>query len=668
MFRNFYSSTFPKSGILLLGNAVQSLVPSTLISQAESLLQSHRIEDAVDLADQQRKKLQANAVVDADEADELRYVYQRIGFKCFTETLFEDAGKNLFNGDLDPRVLVSYYPDLRGALFTSEDKLDVFAGVAEHMPPEACVEDIIRNYSPHLDTRTAPPTAELRKILGMAAVDMLQVFLRRCRKRRAVEGTQGPDSVVDTVLVKLYAKEEKTKELYALIEEPHAIVLSEVEEVLKTNGQYHALCMLYQQAGDEENMLQIWAKIADGEWLDDDIQHPTENMFTLLSNSRNRSLIQKWALWLTRRDPERGIKLLISRESGKRPQRPEDDLALLEQIREAIPAASAQFLEYLVLQKRSNSRDLHTQLASLCLDQLLECLDDTSVARLWESKASRYASTDNEGTPFLSYFLSTTPDSASKSTRLKCTLFFQSSSLYDAQLIRERLLPHSQRIFALESVIVNGKLGNHRDALATLVNDLHDSASAETYCTLGGEIIPSKVIQSLTTDPVLRTWAAAFTTSKGRQKTIPDVPEKRKDLIKILLQVYMDDESASGRAAQLLNSQAKNLDVLDVLPIVPPKWPLTAISSFLTQSLRRTVGSRHEGRIVRAMASGQNLDVKEKTWLVIREEGMVVEEAGDDEDEGDYDEKLEKVVSEVSRDEKLGVRWTPEADPSVRIT
>jgi hypothetical protein len=76
------------------------------------------------------------------QADELRYVYQRIGFQCFTETLFEDAGKNLFNGDLEPRVLVSYYPELRGSLFNANDTMDVYAGVAERMPSEASVDEI----------------------------------------------------------------------------------------------------------------------------------------------------------------------------------------------------------------------------------------------------------------------------------------------------------------------------------------------------------------------------------------------------------------------------------------------------------------------------------------------------------------------------------------------
>jgi hypothetical protein len=61
-------STFPRSEILVLGpNSIQSLVPSTLISQAESLLDSHRIEDAVALADQQRKKLNGSLSVDEEE-------------------------------------------------------------------------------------------------------------------------------------------------------------------------------------------------------------------------------------------------------------------------------------------------------------------------------------------------------------------------------------------------------------------------------------------------------------------------------------------------------------------------------------------------------------------------------------------------------------------------
>lgn len=41
------------------------------------------------------------------------------------------------------------------------------------------------------------------------------------------------------------------------------------------------------------------------------------------------------------------------RDTGKRKDKLEDDLTMLQQIRDENPAAGSQFLEYLVLQKRS---------------------------------------------------------------------------------------------------------------------------------------------------------------------------------------------------------------------------------------------------------------------------------------------------------------------------
>ena len=62
-------AALPRSGVLVLGeNSVHSLLPSTLISQAESLLEAHKIQNAIDLADQQRKKLEGKITVDVDEA------------------------------------------------------------------------------------------------------------------------------------------------------------------------------------------------------------------------------------------------------------------------------------------------------------------------------------------------------------------------------------------------------------------------------------------------------------------------------------------------------------------------------------------------------------------------------------------------------------------------
>lgn len=238
-------------------------------------------------------------------------MYQRIGFQCFTETLFEDAGKNLFNGDLDPSVLVSYYPELRGSLFSADDTLDVYAGVAERMPREASVDEISKSAPGFLQLLSSaqPPLTSSWTLIscGQPSQELFSVSQTRHPNCTAHSGTEKDsgnggcgharalsqevqntakcrgqaqgryvlfgtwrfsvcvhvlifEQVVDTVLAKIYAQAEKTKELYALIQQPHEIVLSEIEPVLKQTGQYNALCMLYKQTGDDENLLQVWAK------------------------------------------------------------------------------------------------------------------------------------------------------------------------------------------------------------------------------------------------------------------------------------------------------------------------------------------------------------------------------------------------------------------------
>jgi hypothetical protein len=156
------------------------------------------------------------------------------------------------------------------------------------------VANLVRNYSPHLppNTRTAPPTVELRRILKTAAKDMLLVFLRKCRaKRRLEKGKPSQDKgqakgkrravnevclhrlnvdcrydaeylmeVEDTVLAKLLAQCESCDELYDILQEPNDIVLSEIEPILQQTGRFRALCMIYRQRGEHEKLLDVWSK------------------------------------------------------------------------------------------------------------------------------------------------------------------------------------------------------------------------------------------------------------------------------------------------------------------------------------------------------------------------------------------------------------------------
>lgn len=336
------------------------------------------------------------------------------------------------------------------------------------------------------------------------------------------------------------------------------------------------------------------------------------------------------------------MRLLLTVGLGKRTKGGAEESALLRRIQDSDPAAATQFLENLVLNRRNVDPDWHNQLANVYVDQLLSCFEDESTSKLWRAKAASYMS-GKVDVPFLSYFASTTPDSESKRTRLRTALFLQGSKLYDPEPIRHRLERHEQKkVLSLEVAIVLGKLGLHREALSTLVLDLHDSASAEIYCTLGGAVVSPKAAHSLGERFQLQAWSSLITplplankaTPLEREKTVDD--GLKKELTEILLGVYMSGgEGMAERAAQLLNAQAVNLEVEDVLRTVPGEWPLQVLSSFLARSFRRTLHARHEGMLVKAVAASENLAVAERTWRVLREEGAVIEEPVDSEGEGD---------------------------------
>lgn len=69
---------------------------------------------------------------------------------------------------------------------------------------------------------------------------------------------------------------------------------------------------------------------------------------------------------------------------------------------------------------------------------------------------SSYTSSRSD-TSFLSYFASTTPDSAATRTRLKTILFLQGSSIYDPRPIRQRLIEH-EKLLRFEIAIIDGKV------------------------------------------------------------------------------------------------------------------------------------------------------------------------------------------------------------------
>lgn len=64
------------------------------------------------------------------------------------------------------------------------------------------------------------------------------------------------------MLAKLFARGEKTTDLYALLGESDVIILPEVEPVFRATGQYSALCKMYSKRGQDAELLEVWSRCA----------------------------------------------------------------------------------------------------------------------------------------------------------------------------------------------------------------------------------------------------------------------------------------------------------------------------------------------------------------------------------------------------------------------
>lgn len=159
---------------------------------------------------------------------------------------------------------------------------------------------------------------------------------------------------------------------------------------------------------------------------------------------------------------------------------------------------------------------------------------------------------------FLLYIASNDTMVVEMDIRVRLTLFLQGSSLYNPRAVRERLqAPGVSEIFAYERAVIDGKvwincsvlrscciltkyipgqLGHHRKALTILVHEVHDSVSAEAYCALGGIVVPTKIATAVGDRRGLQ--AHAWLVSMGGRRGAPVTEEKRRELLKTLMEVY----------------------------------------------------------------------------------------------------------------------------------
>jgi len=328
---------------------LSSVITTPWLLQADTLLESNRVEEALALADQ------ASQVMDDMQFDaerlvlptlslsyfkfhEIAYINQKAGFVLFRETRFEDALHHLEKANTDPRLIIRLFPP-----FTQVDisSIYLYSGIRDLLstlantesigtlfslfPYSSCkqsdgivVNKLSRNYDPFISpsSANAEATLELKRILLLNSQQVLRKYLFRYREKKGYASI-GDDASkifewVDLVLLKLVlemGKEEGKQMLYELIDSG-VDCFEQAENVLIENRRYYVLSRLYQSGGMTEKVLETWGKMIDGTWPDEEFKNGEERMRDYLIKIRDADLVFKFAMWLTRRNPEAGVQVI----------------------------------------------------------------------------------------------------------------------------------------------------------------------------------------------------------------------------------------------------------------------------------------------------------------------------------------------------------------------
>ncbi|KAG8956035.1 hypothetical protein FRC03_011020 [Tulasnella sp. 419] len=241
--------------------------------------------------------------------------------------------------------------------------------------------------------------------------------------------------------------------------------------------------------------------------------------------------------------------------------------------------------KHMVLGRKNSEPALHEQLIQHYLDRLFTSLHNPEAITFWQEAALSYSSATRDAfsqPPSFLEHVSSLSDMPVVRLRIKMALFLQGSSGYSVFTVRNRVQKSDEHeLLGFERAILDGKIGNHKAALTLLVLTVHDSTSAEAYCTSGGEVVSYRVATvggrqlglDLRSNLVVSGGVSGLAVSKnkagkmernvGTKEAVDE--SKKKELLRILMEVHMArGDGAVHETARLLNSQTMNLDAYDV--------------------------------------------------------------------------------------------------------
>ena len=411
-------------------------------------------------------------------------------------------------------------------------------------------------------------------------------FLLEVRESRGGRGLQAPDGV-DTLLAHLLLDVDRVGTLETLARRANHVAISQVQDRFLKQGRVHALALLHEACGNHREAASLWVALCRGEVE----ERPAEGAFVTsrLEAAKTSSgggagavlgdliplevarvlgeagpgseAVSDFLPWLMEVAVDVSLGLLSDLGLGVQ--------EIMGMVRTTTRARSHwRYLDFVVHSKESKDPAHHTDLA-------------LAMINLWKSaEAQREESQGGEtSVPSIPPPVERESDVDLGFVRSHLESFLDKSDYYNTQAVLSAL---KGTPLWPEQVIVQGKIGNHKEALRILTFVVGDREGAVRYCE-----------------------------SLGTQE----------GYLTLLDMLLNPDEGPPlySDAVRLLSSKGASLNPQRVLEALSAAMPLPLAYETLARMLRERAHRKRSGQVVKGLARAHELSVAQERVLALSE-------------------------------------------------
>ena len=532
------------------------------------------------------------------------YIRQKVSLILFADLLSGGDDKTtrvgedqLFEGNVDPRVLLSMIPLLCSDIFEGLNGIWIHEGLV------SLIDSQITNASGLLSFTNLSLRPE-----NTAKMNILKRYLMGWRQRKGFGSITDEHEVfrtVDAALLHILLYQDRNSptarisnslptvraELYSVVDQG-VDCFDRAVELLEDFHRLYVLSRLYQSRRMSNMVLLTWKRIINGE-VDEggELKDGENEVRRYLVQIRDQTLFEDYGTWLATRNPTIGVQVFTDDKS--RVRLPPNQVVQLLKLR--APDSVKVYLEHLVFGKKKVQ--YANDLISYYLDNVLTVLKESTDARsILAQSYESYRALQAPKPTYRQFIIDNAIPAQWWNDRLRFLELLGGSHgagfSYDVPGILERIEPFEQYLVP-ESIILDGRQSQHKQALRLLTHGLGDYHTAINYCLLGGSSIFHPTSEPL--DP----------------QSIPS-QEEQATLFRYLFAEFLLIDDVSNRlerTSELLGRFSLWFDITHVLSVIPESWSIELVSAFLISAIRRLLKDKSEAMVVKALSGAQNLKV-----------------------------------------------------------